>query len=536
MLAQATTRPQAPCALAAPRVSVVIATYRRRSLLERLLRQLANQTLAASGYEVVVVDDGSPEPVEPSLRELELPYALHVIAQENAGPAAARHAGALKATGEILVIVDDDMQVEPGFLEAHLRAHERSGRAAILGRIRWDPHVEMPISERYRASSIEAIARDAQAGRELPGNRLCTGNVSMRRRDYLDVGGFDRSLRLSEDAELGLRLGKAGVKLVFSDDAATIHSSDHKDPFAWLERMAQNGKADARVARKHKDLPEADPWRYLFQLAPLGAPFLATSVVAPGISRAVARTALRAALVIDKAGLSKVALRGVGVATAMEYFRGLREDAGSIAEAGQALIEFLAKSAAAGSTDAVPQLARAWSHLREDHAVRRHYEDKYGYAGEQGALARELVQKIGLQIAAACRAMHAFRDSGRPLLAKMTSRLIRHLFGSDIHWDAEIAPGVMFVHGMGLAISGSARIGPRCILSQNVTVGMGRDAESGRTGAPVLEEGVQVGAGASLLGPITIGAYSKIMPNAVLTRSVPPRSLVETPAPSIQKR
>jgi serine O-acetyltransferase len=118
----------------------------------------------------------------------------------------------------------------------------------------------------------------------------------------------------------------------------------------------------------------------------------------------------------------------------------------------------------------------------------------------------------------------------------MTSRLIRHLYGSDIHWDAQIAPGVMFVHGMGLAISSSARIGPRCILSQNVTIGMGRDAETGSTGAPVLEEGVQVGAGASLLGPITVGAYTKIMPNAVVTRSVPARSLVETPAAAVRPR
>ena len=66
--------------------------------------------------------------------------------------------------------------------------------------------------------------------------------------------------------------------------------------------------------------------------------------------------------------------------------------------------------------------------------------------------------------------------------------------------------------------------------------GMGRDGESGRNGAPVLEEGVQVGAGASVLGPITVGAYTKIMPNAVLTGSVPPKSLVETPAPAIRPR
>jgi len=182
------------------------------------------------------------------------------------------------------------------------------------------------------------------------------------------------------------------------------------------------------------------------------------------------------------------------------------------------------------------QSARAASDFRLDHEVRQCYEGRYGYVGKQGSLQADLVQKIGLQIAAACRLMRLFRDGGQPLLAKMTSRLIRHLYGSDIHWDADLAPGVMFVHGMGMAISHSAVVGPLCILSQNVTLGMGRDPQTGKTGAPTLEEGVQVGAGASLIGPIRVGAFTKIMPNAVLTHSVPAHSLVETPAPRVRER
>ena len=67
------------------RLSVVVATYNRRELLSRLLRQLAGQTLSPKDFEVVVVDDGSKEPVKPSLEALRLPYALTVHRAEKSG-------------------------------------------------------------------------------------------------------------------------------------------------------------------------------------------------------------------------------------------------------------------------------------------------------------------------------------------------------------------------------------------------------------------------------------------------------------------
>src|SRR6185295_6731261 len=142
----------------------------------------------------------------------------------------------------------------------------------------------------------------------------------------------------------------------------------------------------------------------------------------------------------------------------------------------------------------------------------------------------------GLQISSAIRLMRFFRDSGFVLGAKMASRMIRHLYGSDIHWDADFAPGVMFVHGMGLAISGEAKIGPGCILFQNVTLGMGNHPDTKQHGAPTLEARVHVAPGATLLGPIRIGAGSKIMPGCVVIRDVPPGSVVEAPVPAVRAR
>lgn len=85
--------------------------------------------------------------------------------------------------------------------------------------------------------------------------------------------------------------------------------------------------------------------------------------------------------------------------------------------------------------------------------------------------------------------------------------------------DAELSPGIALVHGNGLVISHAATVKSGCILFHNVTLGEGMDPETRERGAPTLEEGVHVGPGATLLGPITVGAGTKIMAGAVLNRS-----------------
>ena len=106
-----------------PTISVVIATRNRTASLLRLLRQLREQTVPPADVEIVVVDDGSTDPVAPAVESAEFPFAAHVVRTGGRGPGAARHAGVLRAHGEVVVFVDDDMQVDRGFLEAHLGHH-----------------------------------------------------------------------------------------------------------------------------------------------------------------------------------------------------------------------------------------------------------------------------------------------------------------------------------------------------------------------------------------------------------------------------
>jgi serine O-acetyltransferase len=177
--------------------------------------------------------------------------------------------------------------------------------------------------------------------------------------------------------------------------------------------------------------------------------------------------------------------------------------------------------------------------VREDRAMLNHYDSKYaGRDGLEGTIgfAHDLVTRIGFQILVAYRAMRFFVDARVPLAPQIASRSIRHVYGSDIHWDAQIEPGVVIVHGMGLAVSSAARVERGAILFQNVTLGMSVDPVTRVAGAPVVERDVHVGAGSTLIGPITIGARSKVTANCFVRTSIPADSLVEAPAPIVSPR
>ncbi len=317
-----------------PDLSVVVATYNRHDLLARLLGQLDAQTLEPDRFEVIVVDDGSREPVGPALADLRTRYALRIERQENRGAAAARHHGVLLARGDVLLITDDDMQIAPDFLARHLEQHPRGSRNVVLGWIRPDPALEsMPLFERWYAHLNDKLADSLASGRIHPrGNHLFTGNVSMRRQDYLDAGGFDPQLGRSEDAELGLRLEAAGARFLFSRQAYVLHGSDHVSYENWLRRAYLYGVFDTRISRKHSGASHANPWRFLFEMNPLARPMIASALLAPRATRPISSAAMALARAVDAIGLEKAAFAGSTVVYSMEYFRGIREESGSTIE------------------------------------------------------------------------------------------------------------------------------------------------------------------------------------------------------------
>ena len=109
-------------------------------------------------------------------------------------------------------------------------------------------------------------------------------------------------------------------------------------------------------------------------------------------------------------------------------------------------------------------------------------------------------------------------------LARWLSQAARGLTGIEIHPGAQIGPGFFIDHGMGVVIGETAEIGADVTLYHGVTLG-GTSLEKGKR-HPTIGDRVVIGAGAKVLGAITIGADSRIGANAVVVKSVPANSVV----------
>lgn len=122
------------------------------------------------------------------------------------------------------------------------------------------------------------------------------------------------------------------------------------------------------------------------------------------------------------------------------------------------------------------------------------------------------------------RMAHAFWRNGFFLLGRLISNFSRWLTGIEIHPGAQIGPGFFIDHGMGTVIGETAEVGEDVTLYHNVTLG-GVSWEKVKR-HPTLGDHVVIGAGAQVLGPILIGAHSRVGANSVVVKDVPTNSVV----------
>lgn len=130
----------------------------------------------------------------------------------------------------------------------------------------------------------------------------------------------------------------------------------------------------------------------------------------------------------------------------------------------------------------------------------------------------------GLHAVWAHRLSHWLWKNGFLWLGRALSHLMRWLTGIEIHPGAQIGPGLFIDHGMGVVIGETTEIGEDVTLYHGVTLG-GTSLKKGKR-HPTIGDRVVVGAGAKILGAITVGADSRIGANAVVVKPVPPNSVV----------
>ncbi|MCB8978370.1 MAG: glycosyltransferase family 2 protein [Ardenticatenaceae bacterium] len=166
-----------------PTISIIIPTYNRKVFLYETLDSLTRQNFPAAHFEVIVVDDGSTDETSSVIDET-FPFALRYFWQENQGDAEARNLGAKQSEADILVFLDDDILVEPDYLEQLAKIHGSSTNKIVVGVERLWTEDTSPLL----TSPLEESRRVSGESEEMPFVDVCSNNMSIWRRAYFNVG------------------------------------------------------------------------------------------------------------------------------------------------------------------------------------------------------------------------------------------------------------------------------------------------------------------------------------------------------------
>lgn len=259
-----------------PAVSVVVPYYRDQELLDLILRRLDAQSGVVGGLEVVVADDGSPEP--PDVSACGLP--VRVVRQEDLGfrAGAARNLGVCVARGRVLVLVDGDTVPEDGYAAALQRVCLASPVLAVgrrrhadlrtlvrAGGMPWPP--AEPLAEPAWLADGFAASDDLRAADDASFRYLLSAVMAVPRVVWEAVGGFDEGLTGygGEDWDLAWRAWLAGADLRHVPEAVAWHDGPDlagRPDGQELERLARvkNGETSRLAPRLPHPLVRGRGW------------------------------------------------------------------------------------------------------------------------------------------------------------------------------------------------------------------------------------------------------------------------------------
>ena len=247
---------------------MIIPTYNRAETLEKCLKALSAQTMEKSGYEIIVVDDGSTDGTADLLASLtdRFPVDLKYLWQENKGPAAARNAGIKVSDGKILLFTGDDIIPDADMLSEHLKCHgaHPENEAAVLGYTTWSDEITVTPFMRWLESSGVQFGYGELEGLDEadPGRFFYTSNVSVKKNFLTANGLFDEDFPYAayEDTELGLRLKEKGLRLYYSKKAVGRH--EHPTSLAAacarMVKVGESGEIYAKKAGRRSEPPGPD--------------------------------------------------------------------------------------------------------------------------------------------------------------------------------------------------------------------------------------------------------------------------------------
>lgn len=239
------------------RVSIVVVTFNRCAELVRLLRSLES-ILARPDVEMLLIDDGSTDGTVERVSPLvaALGDRGHIVRQEKAGPGIGRNRGILRARGDIVVFVDTDCVVHPGWLDGLLVPFDDAEVGAVGGPDRsrpGDPPLTRLID--YLMTSFLTTGGVRGAKRVRGGSyHPRSFNMAARRDAALAVDGFP-TIWYGEDILFSWRVHQMGWKLAFAPDAWVYHLR-RTTVGAWVRQAYRMGRARWWMGRHDRRLLE----------------------------------------------------------------------------------------------------------------------------------------------------------------------------------------------------------------------------------------------------------------------------------------
>jgi len=234
-------------------ISVVIPTYNRLDTLQHVLPTLLAQDVARDRYEILVCDSNSTDGTAEYVARVAADGGnVRHLPGAYSGRAAARNAGVQAAQGRVVLFNDADILASPDLLSRHLRHHEERSHVAVVG---LEVQVKNLDDYAYKRDHPDARGSLHPASRKrLSWLYFLTGNASVEREDLVRVGSFDESFTGygHEDLELGYRLERAGVEIVYEPEAVNYHCQD-VSVGDQKEKMKLAGRSTVRFYRKHPD-------------------------------------------------------------------------------------------------------------------------------------------------------------------------------------------------------------------------------------------------------------------------------------------
>ena len=227
--------------------SIIVPVYNRPDEVDELLQSLCEQTV--KDFEVIIVEDGSIKPCKDVCNKYAGILSLHYYAKENSGPGQSRNYGAERANGEYVIILDSDVVLPKGYLQAIDNALT-SEIAAFGGPDAAHPDFT-PVQKAISYSMTSFFTTGGIRGGKAKLDKFYprSFNMGIRRDVYQQLGGFTK-MRFGEDIDFSYRIVEAGYQPRLFPEAWVWHKR-RTDFRKFFRQVYNSGIARINLEKRH---------------------------------------------------------------------------------------------------------------------------------------------------------------------------------------------------------------------------------------------------------------------------------------------